>query len=195
MGRQIQLHMLPNDVELFLSYVCREAPVAVVHRDSDSPSMTPLSGLELKESGTLCFWNKNLVPSLKREFIPESDEGPYYRLDTLNLPLLEFGLSFRARWDRKPALGQGRLFGNFEAYLGKPPEFEKWYETLVRWLRKNFRRNPTGFGGCVGPAAYEFFEKGGYLLPNFVPPRTREWLREIHKQHHLRTTKMKRVKT
>ena len=179
MGRQLLFYVLPEDRQLFLDYVCREAAVVIFQRDSDSPKVSPLSDLQSEESRTLCLWNKKFLSSLQREFIPDSDEGPYYRLDTLELPVLEFNSSFRARWEGKPALGQGRLFGNFEPYLGKPPEFEKWYGALVRWIRKNFRRNPTGLGGYVGPAAYELFQKGGYLLPNFIPPRTKKWLARI----------------
>jgi len=86
-------------------------------------------------------------------------------------------------WEGKPALVQGRLYGIFDLYLGKPPEFEKWYETLVRWIRKNYRKSPTSMGGYLGPAAYEFYNEGGYLLPQFLPPRTEVWLAELDKQH------------
>jgi hypothetical protein len=61
--------------------------------------------------------------------------------------------------------------------------FEKWYETLVRWIRKNYGKNPASSTGYVGPAAFEFYEKGGYLLPQFLPPKTKEWLTEISTQH------------
>jgi hypothetical protein len=75
------------------------------------------------------------------------------------------------------------LFGDFDPDLGKPPKFEKWYESLTRWIRKNYAKNPAGKDGYVGPAAYEFYKNGGYLLPNFLPPSTKEWLAEIGKQH------------
>lgn len=91
--------------------------------------------------------------------------------------------SFKATWQGKPALGQGRLFGNFEAYLKKPADFEKWYEGLASWIRKRYRKSPLGSGGFVGPEAFEFYEAGGFLLPNILPPSTREWIAEIDKQH------------
>jgi len=76
------------------------------------------------------------------------------------------------------------LYGEFDKHLAKPPEFEKWYERLVRWIRKNYRKHPSRIiGGYVGPAAYEFYEEGGFLLPSFRPPRTDAWLAELAKQH------------
>jgi hypothetical protein len=55
------------------------------------------------------------------------------------------------RWEGIPALTQGRIYGVFDA---KPPQFEKWYERIVRYIRKNGRKNPISWmGGCVGPAA------------------------------------------
>jgi hypothetical protein len=96
------------------------------------------------------------------------------------MPVLEFTPSLTTTWEGKPALVQGRLYGIFE---GKSAEFEKWYESLVRWIRQNYQKNPRGTGGYVGPAAYDFYNKGGYLLPQFRPPRTQVWLAEIGKQH------------
>jgi hypothetical protein len=121
-----------------------------------------------------------LLPKLQREWVPEPG---YYTVDGLRTPTLEFTPSFTATWEGKPGLGQGRLFGNFEPYLGKPADFEKWYETLVRWIRQNYQKSPASTGGYVGPEAYEFYKSGAYLLPNILPPRTQEWLAEIARQH------------
>lgn len=171
--------MRPEDRNEFLGFVQKHDHVSIVLRDEQSPSVEQVAGFNLDEAKTLCLWNRGILPRLEREWIPEPG---YYRVDGLKTPVLEFTSSFTATWEGKPALGQGRLFGNFEPYLGKPPEFEKWYEHLTRWIRKNYRRSPTGLGGYIGPAAYEFYNEGGYLLPNFLPPRTKEWLSEIGKQ-------------
>ena len=172
--------MLPEDRNAFLRFVQERDPVVVIDRSSDSAEALPISDPDVGSDKTLCLWNRKLLPYLERKWIP--DPG-YYTVDGLNTPILEFTSSFTATWEGKPALGQGRLFGNFEPYLGKPPEFEKWYESLVRWIRTNYEKNPRGTGGYVGPAAYEFYKRGGYLLPNILPPRTKEWLAEIGKQH------------
>jgi hypothetical protein len=171
--------MRPEDRNEFLGFVQKHDPVSIVLRDEHSPSVEQAADLNVDEGKTLCLWNRKILPRIDRKWIPEPG---YYRVDSLKSPVLEFTPSFTATWEGKPALGQGRLFGNFEPSLGKPPEFEKWYGHLTRWIRKNYRKSPTSLGGYIGPAAYEFYNEGGYLLPNFLPPRTKEWLSEIGKQ-------------
>ena len=177
MGRQTHFYMLPQDRSVFLRFVQDAYPVTVTLRDSDSPKAFPVADPSVGDSEILCLWNRTLLPRLERKWIPHPG---YYRADESEEPILEFTSSLPATWDGKPALLQGRLYGVFE---GKLPDFEKWYETLVRWVRKNYRRTPTDIGGYVAPAAYEFYKSGGYLLPNFLPPRTEEWVAEISKQH------------
>lgn len=178
MGRQIPFHMLPEDRDAFLRFAQEADPVWVVARDSKTREVEPITNFEIGPNVTLCLWNRKVLSHVDRSWIP--DPG-YYRLDSLHMPLLEFMPSFSASWEGKAALGQGRLFGNFEPHLRKPDNFEEWYEILVRWIRRNYRRNPT-VRSYVGPAAYQFYEGGGYLLPSFVPPRTNEWVAEIAKQ-------------
>jgi hypothetical protein len=180
MGRQIHFHMLLDDQDEFLRFVRKRAPIVVIARDSDSAKVEPAADPDTGPHKTLCLWNRDLLPDLQRKWIPEPG---YYRVDSLKVPILEFSPSFAATWEGKPALGQGRIFGNFEQYLGKPLDFEKWYGSLVRWIRQNYQKSPASSGGYVGPAAYEFYKGGGYLLPNILPPRTKEWLDEIGKQH------------
>ncbi len=179
MGRQIHLYMLPADRNEFLRVIQKYGPTDIVLRDFDSSHVQPIAGPASADK-TLCLWNRRLIPSLERKWVPEPG---YYRIDTLNEPIIEFTPSFTATWCGKPSLGQGRLFGNFEPYLGKPADFGGWYGSLVRWIRQHYRKNRATTGGYIGPAAYELYEQGGYLLPNFLPPKTKEWLAEIAGQH------------
>src|SRR5258708_8091056 len=183
MGRQIQSYILPEDQRALLDFAENHDSVVATLRDADSPKIQPLTGSQSSESKALVFWNRGLLTNLERKWIP--DPG-YYRVDTLHLPVLEFIPSLKTTWEGKAAVVQGRLFGDFDPYLAKPPEFEKWYESLARWIRKNYRKNSAKIGGYIGPAAYEIYPNGGYLIPNFVPPRTREWLDEISEQHSVK---------
>jgi hypothetical protein len=180
MGRQIHFHMLPEDRNAFLNYVQVQGNIPVALRDADTARIEHITRFDGSEDKILCLWNSGLLPTLERKWIP--DPG-YYRVDVLKQPVLEFRSSLLTAWEGKPALVQGRLYGIFDPYLKKPLEFEQWFDTLVRWIRKKFHKNPTDMGGYVGSSAYEFYEKGGYLLPQFLPPRTDVWLAEIAKQH------------
>lgn len=186
MGRQVHFYMLPEDRSAFLRLVQEREPVLVTLRDADSSEIQALADFDVGDKKMLCLWNRRLLPHLERKRVAEPG---YYRVDGLHTPTLEFSSSFKATWEGKPALGQGRLFGDFDPYLEKPPDFEKWYEHLTRWIRKNYQKSPTSMGGYVGPAAHEFYSSGGYLLPQFLPPRTEVWLAEIGKQHSGAETK------
>jgi hypothetical protein len=185
MGRQIHFHMLPEDQDAFLRFVKENDPVVVVATlDPETPNVHPIEEISTDRPQVLCLWNRRLLPVLKRK--PLGKDARYYKysVDVFQLPLLEFSSCLKTEWEGRPALIQERLYGQFDPDLNKPPEFEKWFEKLVRWIRKNYKRNPaTILGGYVGPAAYKFYENGGYLLPSFMPPRTDVWLAEIGKQH------------
>jgi hypothetical protein len=183
MGRQIHFYMLPEDRDAFLRFVQKDDLAAVVADGSDSPIVRPLERRDFNAHKDLYLWNRKFLPSFRRKWIP----GPrYYGVSVLDLPLLQLSGSTLTTWEDKPAIVQGRLYGIFDPDLEKPPEFQKWYEQLARWIRKNYRKSPTSMGGYLGPAAYDLFEKGGYLLPQFLPPRTEVWLAEIGKQHQPR---------
>ncbi len=177
MGRQIPFHMLPEDRDNFLGFAQERDAVSIILRDSDSGRVSPLTNIGSVQGKPLCLWNHRLLPRLRRKWIPNPG---YFRADESSLPILEFTPSFTTSWEGRPALGQGRLYGVFE---DKSPDFKKWYDGLVRWIRKNYQRKVTEIDGYVGPAALRFFNEGGYLLPQFLPPRTKIWLDEIAKQH------------
>src|SRR5437588_5851279 len=120
MGRQILFHMLPEDRNAFLKYVQEQGNVAVALRDTDAAKIEPITRFDGSEGKILCLWNSGLLPTLERKWIP--DPG-YYTVDVLKQPVLEFTSSLLTTWEAKPALVQGRLFGDFDPYLGKPSEF------------------------------------------------------------------------
>jgi hypothetical protein len=183
MGREIEFYMMAEDRDAFLDVARDGGPTVVIERDSNSEVMRPLQNADLNPYKTLCLWNSDFLPQVSRKWVPEAD---CYRVDTLHNPILEFMPSIQTTWKRHAALGQGRLFVEFEAPAengpGKAADFQNLYERLEGWLRKNYRRNTAKWGGYVGPAAYEFFNGGGYFLPSVKPP-TKVFLAEMAKQH------------
>jgi hypothetical protein len=186
LGRQIQFHMMPDDLEAFIRAAQQSDPVVVTDREHPCDrGVHPTSDLRKNRLRILCLWNRRLLPELNRDWHPEAKVYKYW-LDVFRLPVLELSTCLETEWDGMPALIQGRLYGVFDRDLRKPPEFEKWFDRLVRWIRKNYKRRDTiHVGGYVGPAADQFLLKGGYLLPGFRPPRTDVWLAEMRKQHPL----------
>jgi hypothetical protein len=128
------------------------------------------------------MWNQALLPTIDRkEFIRESSRGAYYYVDNA-LPVVE--LSYPSpvpqSWNGRAALTQGRIWASFER---EKREFETWFNSVVRWIRKNFVKNPIPhLGGYLGPAAYDWYKAGGVLLPALPPPITAQWLSWVEAQ-------------
>ncbi len=179
MGKQTQLHMLPEDMEMFLEFVRKRDPVVITIKSSDSPEVTPVSDPSI-ESEVMTLWNKTLLGSLERKLIHRPGGSDYYRIDD-SLPTLELSPSRLIEWRGKPALLQGRVYGFFD----KPASgYEAWYKVIAQWIRQNFAKSPLKLlGGFVGPAALRWFQGGGILLPMIEPPPTPEWLSVVENQH------------
>jgi hypothetical protein len=173
MGRQIQISVLVEDVEGLLAHIRSRHRVVLVKRsDFHSATVTPLESLPTDANETLILWNQELLPQLQRKYISREMAGDYYRVDGSAEPVLEFGGSFLGEWCGRPSLTQGRIYGIFD---NKSQEFARWYEQIVRYIRKTFVRNPVSLSGYVGPVAYKWFLQGGLLLPTFLPPETDGW--------------------
>lgn len=177
MGKQIEFYCLKNDNEMLFSFLKEKWNVIFVERSGDAPSVVSVSP-PLKPGRTYCIWNPGILETLEREYI-QNAEREHYRVDEFLLPVLELTLSIETEWEKRPALVMGRIYGIFER---KPVEFLKWYEAIVRFIRKNFHRNHGRMGGYIGPAAMEWHQRGGLLLPIFIPPVTDAWKRVLLSQ-------------
>lgn len=174
MGRQIQISVLPEDLEAIFARIRSLHRVVLVNRDDlHSATVTPLESLPTDTNETLMLWNQELLPQLQRKYVSRETAGPYYRVDEFAEPVLEFSGSILGEWCGRPSLTQGRIYGIFD---NKSQEFARWYEQILRHIRKAFVRNPAAaLSGYVGPAAYQWFLQGGLLLPGFLPPETDAW--------------------
>jgi len=182
-GRQTQLHLFAQDCKQLLHFIQERDPVVVTDWTSQSMEIAEVQH-PCEKGGWYCLWNQALLPSLQRKFIPESKRGAYYRVDSA-FPVIEFSYPppVQEVWNTRVAHTQGRVWAGFET---ENKDFERWYNAVVRWIRKNFIKNPVPhLGGYVGPAAYDWFKKGGLLLPMFRPPLTHQWLSwaEAQDQH------------
>jgi hypothetical protein len=185
MGRQVQISVLPEDVESLLAHVKSQHSVVLVKRDDfDSATVEPLESPPANANETLILWNQELLPQLQRKHISRETAGDYYRVDEFAEPVLEFGASFLGEWCGRASLTQGRIYGIFD---NKSQAFARWYEQIVRHIRQAFVRNPASLSGYVGPAAYKWFLQGGLLLPTFLPPETDAWRKFFIDEDLIRT--------
>jgi len=173
MGRQVQISALPGDVEGLVAHIQSQHRVILAKRDDPhSATVKSLEGLTSDANETFILWNQELLPQLQRKYISRETAEGYYHVDLSAEPVLEFSGSFLGEWCGRPSLTQGRIYGIFD---DKSREFLRWFEQIVRHIRRTFERNPASLSGYVGPAAYKWFLQGGLLLPTFLPPETDVW--------------------
>jgi hypothetical protein len=185
MGRQTGLHMLEEDCKALLDTVHNREPVLVIDWSAATQKIEAIQR-PWQHGGLYCIWNQALLPAIQRKFIPESNHGPYYRVDSA-LPVIELSYPrpVPESWNERSALKQGRIWAEFGQ---ENREFERWFNSIVRWIRKNFVKNPVPhLGGYVGPAAYAWYKAGGVLLPALKPPITAVWLSWVEAQDQHRS--------
>jgi hypothetical protein len=172
--------MLEDDCKALLESVQNRDPVIVIDRDSSSREIKAILR-PWERRGLYCMWNQALLPTINRkEFTRESNRGSYYYVDN-NLPVIELSYpsAIPEPWNGRPALTQGRIWASFQQ---ENRNFERWFNSIVRWIRKNFVKNPVPLSGYVGPAAYDWYKAGGLLLPVLPPPITPTWLSWVEAQ-------------
>ena len=173
-GRQTRFHMLQEDCTQFMEFVHQRDPVVVFDRDSRTKDIEEVRE-PWEQGATYCLWNQALLPTLQRKLISiEPKSASYYGLDH-DPPVIEFWYPSPVQepWNGRPSLTQGRVWASFNA---RPVGFESWYNAIVRWIRGKFVRDSVMLDGYIGPAAYEWYRKGGLLLPHLRPPITNQWL-------------------
>jgi hypothetical protein len=185
MGRQIQIHATPADInQLIIGLSDGDVEMALKRGNAADPERLAFIPDAL-QGHAFVLWSERFAAGLQRDFVAAA-RPPYYVIRESEEPVLELTLSAATTWQGQAALTQGRIYGMFE---GKPAEFERWYERIVRYIRRHWRKNPVGWmSGYIGPAASEWFEQGGLLLPNYVPPVRGDWIARLGEQHSGRVT-------
>src|SRR5205807_9376374 len=78
-GRQVQFHMLPEDVGIFLQFAQDRDPVIVTLKSSNSPGIRTIAN-PLPETQVMTLWNQAILGSLSRKHIVYPGRA-YYVID------------------------------------------------------------------------------------------------------------------
>ncbi len=181
MGKQILLHCLPEDMLVIYQHLRLNFPVSFTLRSDGHPDTVPIDDPS-QETDDLIMWRPDILPFFRRYKVERPNGKSYFRVDE-ELPVLEIVPSHLIVWNGIKSLQQGCIYGLMGSRDNEP--YVKWYESLTRWIRKNFAKNPLSqLGGYVGPAAFEWFRAGGVLLPIVLPvTATPEWMEFVNRQH------------
>jgi hypothetical protein len=139
MGRQITVVMNEIDENNFFEYLRSESEIEIytLHAKSLDKLIHP-SLPEDRNIAQFYIWNKSFkwIPS-----IGTSTTNTPYITNISTAPVIEYmrGINKRAGrlyWDKLPDVS-GEFKYKYLSYSYDVEKFEKWYEDIIRWIKKN----------------------------------------------------------
>lgn len=159
--------MLEADDHLLREKVISLDGVLVYYRSRDPVvTLCPSIGPTDLQSNELCIVPRSMIPHV--QFLMQDGRGCYL-VDEENSPVIQF---HRSRLVGN-ILSRGRIWATFrqrvwnsvlgrEIECDKGKEFEQFFSSIARWMRRSFHKEPQ-FGFYCGPAAWEWYCAGGRI--------------------------------
>jgi hypothetical protein len=144
MGRQIAIAMEPTDEDAFLAFLRASADIALFR--SWSPSATSVASFVAETSASPFYIHNRAFPwQPPFERVTYTDRlsaqpGAYFRLNIEHAPLIEYSRHPSGATNPQVA---GRLYWPklFTSHANEltydATEFDRWFSSVARWVRKN----------------------------------------------------------
>ena len=158
MGRQIQLYILPEDLEVFEECLRQKGDVLFISDASHEPHPKILTKCE--RSGDMGTWiHYYLARTIDRDSIilEHISDKAGWSVDDRRSPVIQIDAGF---FDGK-ILRRGRIFydtgyyGDDGNWVSKPSDFIKWAESITKMARKLYKRK-SEFDAYLGQHAEEW---------------------------------------
>jgi hypothetical protein len=148
MGKQVQVAMLEDDEALFLAFLREKAEIQLLEYFAPTPEKIFTEKMGPRDKGHWHYriWNKSFPWTPKFAHVASDAKvverrGWSYVANAGTAPLVEY-----SRHNFAPNGSQGRLY--WAKYFSAPngvdydvESFERWYDSIARWIRKNGRRD------------------------------------------------------
>jgi hypothetical protein len=151
MGKQTAVAMTDKDEDLFLAFLHDTGDIQLFESHAPSPAQIRVTGFAPRQEGHWQYyiWNKAFAWNI--EYGQVSEEAPvverrgwYYVRNAATGPVIEYdrhnfsgSKTGRIYWSKSWTLGDPNNFYDVEA-------FGKWYDKIVRWIRKNGQQQNKG---------------------------------------------------
>jgi hypothetical protein len=140
MGRQTAVALSEEDEEVFLAFLRAESDVRIYRRSAPSAELLVVPEFPPRGSGEMSYRLWNAAFPWKPEYGRWQTDTVL--VNTAGAPLLEYS---RHAFDNPNPLVHGRIYWNtdFAIYHGLEYDreaFGRWYDQLIRWLRRNGTR-------------------------------------------------------
>lgn len=175
MGKQVNFYMLEEDEKEFVEFVLGDGKTVILGHGSLQEVPPILGRLPIEDPSPPLFRNyvyfwKPGYPLFMRYIVmkagPLQGQGVYL-VDDLTSSVIEFSRSFFSPI-RENSLTRGRIWAEMRYWEGnnliyKGEEFERWYDSIARWLRKRYQKIGSKPYFYIGPHAYRWYQAGGNL--------------------------------
>ncbi len=163
--RQLVLYMSKEDEESFLQYLRSTGDLVILPSTSSTSDFAPISDLPepTEDEATRRFWLQNRTVSLPlvTEYAAEKNG---YIIDGFQSPVVEFLRSWMVSHVMLAGgirADMNYLDGDKQDLVRKPVEFRDWFDSMQKWIRKNFKH--LTLLTYVGSGAERFESEGGIL--------------------------------
>lgn len=157
--------MSREDEDRFLEYLRSLGNLLILPATSPRSDFSPVDSFPeaSQDESTRRFWLQYAEAGmpLVTEQVPEKG---YYVVDGFQSPVIEYWRSWMVSRVMLPGGIQADMnyIDNQRQDLAKKPaEFRNWFESINRWIRKNYRR--LGVYVFMAPGAQKFRDEGGIL--------------------------------
>jgi hypothetical protein len=175
MGKQVNFYMLEEDEQEFMEFVLSDHKTVILGSSSlqETPSILdhlPVENSPLNWRGEAFFWRPD-YPLFTRYIVmkvgPLQGQGVYF-VDGSRSSVIEFDRNFLLPDENM--LTRGRIWADMrrleeDHFIYKGEEFEAWYDSIAKWLRKRYRKVEPGSYFRISPRAYAWYQAGGKLQP------------------------------
>jgi len=169
MGKQVIFWTFPEDESIFIEHLRERKNIALLKPISNRPEVeiVDFNLVHLSAEPILLIWDKT-VSIEDRHFIKttkgrtDSDKHNYFKINRFDAPVIEYS---RCLFTSEKGLLRGRIWADMYSLQGqeriyKGSEFEDFYNTIARWLRRNLTRIKELYA-YMGPAALKWYREGG----------------------------------
>lgn len=168
---------MPEDEKSFFEFLINDISCIILNQKSCKKRFTPLNNINLLKTPQL-YWALVLVDPktrIKAQFIKSTCgkkfnehtytfkvPKPHYLIDRLRAPVVEL---IRCTFNERQILTRGRIWVSYK-YFGdqgivyKGEAFQKFYEKIERWIKKNYTRQTLDY---FGSEAMQYFREGGKI--------------------------------
>jgi hypothetical protein len=175
MGKQVNFYMLEEDEREFVEFVLSDRKTVILGSGSLQEVPPILDRLPVEDSppiwrNDVYFWRQG-YPLFTRHVVmkvgPLQGQGVYY-VDSSQSSVIEFSRSLLLPDENM--LTRGRIWAEMrrlegDKFVHKGEEFEEWYDSIAKWLRKRYRKIGTKPYFRIGSRAYNWYQAGGKLQP------------------------------